>query len=349
MKVLIIAGGQGTRLWPLSRSNRPKQLQALLSQKSLLQETAARMASAVQPNDIYIVVSDNFQLSEVKKQLPHIPGQNIVQEPGAKNTAAAICYGAAILAKKGFSEETMLVLAADHVIKNNEKLIVAAKLGEEFLTHNPQKLITFGIKPTYPETGYGYIKRGAEISSGVYSVQSYKEKPDKIAAETYTKNDTYLWNGGIFMWKIKTLLNHFEKYSPEHTVIMTAVQNDEDINTAYSKIPSIAFDYAISEKDPDLVVIPIDLEWTDIGHWKTVKDILQKNPGENVTEGRHIQFDTSNCLIVNRSDRIIATIGLDNLIIVDLPDALLICPADRAQDVRKIVAAIEAESETNLT
>jgi len=341
MKVLIIAGGQGTRLWPLSRTSQPKQLQTLLSKKSLLQETADRVTSAVSLSDIYIVVSDNFQLSEVRKQLPNIPKQNIVQEPMAKNTAAAICYGAALLAKNGFLEETMLILAADHIIKNSETLITATKLADKFLITNPNKLITFGIKPTYAETGYGYIEQGTEISSGVYSVKSYKEKPQKEMAEEYIKDGKYLWNGAIFMWKVKTILEHFNKYSPEHNSIIKAVQLNEDLTVAYGKIKNISIDYAISEKDPDLVVMPIDLDWADIGNWKTVRDLLQKNPGENAVEGQHVELDTSNCLILNRSGRLIATVGIDNLIIVDLPDVLLICPADRAQDVKKIVDSLD--------
>lgn len=341
MKILIIAGGSGKRLWPISRLKRPKQLQKIISQKSLLQDTVDRARHFVDIKNIYLVVSDNFQVAAIQEQIPDLPQANILREPEARNTAAAIAYGLASLEKQTDGDDVVAVLSADHVIANPEVLQLALKSGETFLENNPDYLIAIGIKPTYPETGYGYIELGHEISSGVFEASSFKEKPTLETAKSYLSNNKYLWNAGIFLWPIKAMIASIIKHSPAHAKIIEAVRQNKNIDDVYSQVPNTSIDYAVIEKEKNLAVMPLKLSWIDIGHWRAVKDYLQKDIQSNVVEGHHIAIDTKNCLIVGRSNRVIATVGIDDLIIVDTDDALLICRGDRAQDVKQISEMLE--------
>lgn len=347
MKIVILAGGSGTRLWPLSRQQKPKQLIPLFGGRSLLQETVDRVRPLAPVSDIYLVVSNDFQVSEVRAQIPDIPEENILQEPKAKNTAAAICFGAAELAKRGYSDKTMAVLSADQVIKNPEALTDALRQGEKFLARNANYVITIGITPAYAETGYGYIERGQEISPGIHQVAAFHEKPPKDMAEQYSQSGQHLWNAGMFLWKVNNILERLHHHSPAHQQITSAVINNDDIKTAYESVPNIAIDYAVCEKEKNLAVIPVNLEWRDIGHWRALKEHLQDGAEENIVIGQHAGINTKNCLIINKSDRLIATVGIDGFVIVDTGDALLICPEDQAQELRQLIDHLKENDELN--
>jgi mannose-1-phosphate guanylyltransferase len=343
MKVLIIAGGQGTRLWPISKRQRPKQLQTFVSDKSLLQETVSRAETIADSADIFVVVSDQFQLAEVSQQLPQIPADNILQEPIGKNTLAAITYGQSELLRRGFEDELVTILYADHAIPNSQAFAKTIKRGEAFLKTHPDRLLVTGVKPTYPETGYGYIEMGAEIAGGVCEVKAFREKPNLETAEEYLQGGRYLWNAGIFQWRLTTFLSLLKKLAPEFVTILKSGDLD-DLVKAYQRIPAEAIDYAIFEKDPDLAVLPTDLIWRDIGHWQAVKK-HRAETGSDLVEGKHLGIDTEDTLIISQGKKPIVTIGLKNFIIIDTDEALLVLPAERAQDVKKALEQMAADAD----
>lgn len=344
MKIVILAGGSGTRLWPLSREKSPKQLQKFLDGKSLLQVTVERAQSLVPLADVFLVIANVFQLTEVQSQLPDFIPANILREPRPKNTTAAIAYGAAVLTARGLAHETMVVLSADHVIANPDVLWEAVRRGEAWLATHPETLLTIGITPHEAETGYGYIELGEALAPGIYRAAAFREKPPREIAEQYLTDGRHLWNAGTFIWKVTAILKGISQASPEHRAIIDAVLNRGDIAAAYEAAPNIAIDYAVLEKNRHLAVIPTALKWRDIGHWRSLKNHLQVSSHDSVVSGRHVGIDTKDCFILGKSGRLIATIGIEGLIIVDTDDALLICRADQAQDVRRIVESLNDEN-----
>lgn len=347
MKVLIIAGGHGTRLWPLSRRSKPKQLQPLLSSQSLLQDTFTRAQGIASPADTYVVVSDHFQLEQVREQLPALPPEHILQEPMGKNTLAAIAFGASALSRAGFDYETMCVLYADHAIANPDLLHDALRRGESFLEQSPDHLLIVGVTPTYAEPGYGYIEKGTLIADDIYEVYGFREKPSRDVAHEFVKHGTHLWNAGLFQWKVGTFLDRVRNNAPAHEPILDA-QTPEELASAYAAAPAIAIDYGIFEKGDRLATMSLDLAWRDIGHWEAVKEHTRQGDGVTVLRGKHAGVGTTNTLVLSETDRLIATVGLDNIIIVDTPDALLVCRADQAQSLRDVVEII-AEDESSAT
>lgn len=352
MRVLILAGGKGTRLWPVSRKNKPKQLQAIFSTRSLLQETAERATLFARSEDIYIVVSNDFQLAEVQAQLPNLPADHIMKEPDGRSTAAAIAFATATMCLRGvLDNECIAVLSADHRIGNPDLLAEKLRTAEEHLQTHPTNLVTIGVTPTYPETGYGYISLGTPIAPGIFTVREFHEKPNQVTAIQYVTAGDVLWNSGIFMWQAKTILERLRSAHTAYASIIDGVLAEKNLAEIYSTAPTESIDRAVLEHDQHTVVLPAALTWTDIGHWQAVRDWQMNGSTKmNAVTGRHVGIDTTGCLVVNHTGRMIATVGIDNLIIIDTPDALLICHSDRAQDVRKLVEEIETQgNEPELT
>ncbi len=350
MDVIILAGGGGTRLWPVSRTSNPKQFQPFLGKHTLLQKTYQRVRKGFSPKNIF-VSTNAVQQKLIARQLPQVPLEHYIVEPTKRDTAPAIGLAAAWLAKR--NPESIFVTAnVDHYIEKEPAYHAALKAAEQVVCKHPQSVALLGINPTYPETGYGYIKMGRyAIRVGkqeVFHVDRFVEKPDFATAQQYLKRWEYLWNPAMFVWRAQTLLDLFKKHLPKHYAVLMRIQKAigtpaqaATIAREFPKMASISIDYGIIEKLKHMYVLPVDLGWADVGHWRTVRDVLQGGKPVNVIRGQHIGT-AKNSLIYSYTKRIIATAGVQDLIIVDMDDALLVCPADRAQDVKKLVDELKA-------
>ena len=342
---LILAGGSGSRLWPLSRELYPKQLLNIQNTESLLQATFLRLKECMPAKNI-ISITGVKHSSNVKFQLSSISeNPTVLSEPIAKNTAPAV-----ILASKYISETTktdpiILVVPSDHMIKDTELFAQTVKEGEKLAEAG--HIVTFGIKPTYPETGYGYINvTGQKLEYGV-KVNKFIEKPDPATAEKYITDDNYFWNSGIFMFKASTLLEEVSKYTPE---IYSLLKNFDFTKSAeipfteFDKMPNISIDYAIMEKSNKIALVELKSDWKDLGSWKSIYDVSNKDENGNVKIGNVIDEDSKNSFVYS-SSKLVATIGLEDVVIVETEDAILACKADKAQDVKKIFDTLKTNND----
>lgn len=352
---VILAGGSGTRLWPLSRQSKPKQVQPFIDKESLILKTYKRLRQGFRKEQIFVVTSGS-QMQSISRELKELPRENYILEPVKRNTGPALGLAAAYLGKRD-KNAAFVLINTDHYIKNEQEFIRVLKLGERTVADFPQYLVLVGINPTYPETGYGYIKMGAQkIKYGqdeVFIVEKFVEKPDLKTAQAFLKQWEYLWNPTWVMGRCDTYLELFKKYVPRdypHLQKIYAAGRKQEritISREFPKIRAESIDYAILEKNKKMLVIPADLGgWADIGHWRTVKDILAKNQADNVVRGRYIHHDSAGNLIYSLSGKLIATAGVKNMIIIETEDAILVCPKERAQDVKKIVDKL-AEKKMN--
>ncbi len=339
---LIMAGGKGERFWPKSRQNLPKQFLSLTDDgKTMLQLTVERILPLVKLEDIFIATNRAYK-ALVQAQLPDLPAENILCEPQGKNTAPCIGLGAVHMAKK-YGDAIMLVLPSDHLIKYNtifldtlsEACNVAAK------NHN---LVTLGITPDEPETGYGYIKFDMDRRLGsAYAVERFVEKPDLATAKSYLASEQYLWNSGMFVWKISTILHNLEQYLPEIYAGLCRIgesigaENEQVVlEREFATFKSESIDYGVMEKAKDIYILTGSFGWDDVGSWLAVGRIKKSNEFGNVIDGNVVAVDTQNC-IVQGADKLIATVGLEDLIVVDTEDALLICEKSRAGEIKRVL------------
>jgi len=348
---IIMAGGRGERFWPLSRKEKPKQFLSLTGDgKTMIQLTFNRFNPLVEPENIYVVTNEMYK-DLVSEQLPEMPSENILCEPCGKNTAPCIALAAAVVSKK-HDNSVMIVLPSDHMIQNEvlfietlKKAILAAEKGEN--------LVTIGIKPTYPETGYGYIKF-KDSENSAFEVERFVEKPDLATAEKYLAGGGYLWNGGIFIWKTSTIISKIQKYLPEiydgflqiKEIVNTAKFN-ETLKKCFDDFDSVSLDYGIMEKAENIYTIPGDFGWNDVGGFAALGDINAKDENGNVASGNIITVNTKNSIILG-NNKLIAAVGLEDIIIVDTGDALLVCHKDSAQDVKRVVEGLSGDNRKEL-
>jgi mannose-1-phosphate guanylyltransferase/mannose-6-phosphate isomerase len=346
---IILSGGSGTRLWPLSRKQYPKQYLPLVSENTMLQETILRLDGLDNLADPIIIcnVDHRFLVAEQCQQI-NIKNPTILLEPIGRNTAPAIA-AAALQSVKDSNDVVLLILSADHVIQDIEAFHKAIKIANNKAQDG--RLVTFGIVPTDANTGYGYIKSSKDNNGGAYQVEGFVEKPDLQTAQSYLEQGNYLWNSGMFMFQANTLINELAIHSPD---IVKAVSNSianatQDLDfirleeQAFTSSPSDSIDYALMEKSRNVVVVPLDAGWNDIGSWSALYDIGTKDNNGNVIKGDVITQDTTNTYI-NANHHMVATIGVDNLIVVDTPDATFIATQDKAQEVKSIVAHLQSNN-----
>ncbi len=349
MKViaLLLAGGSGTRLWPLSRQTMPKQLLSLTSNKTLLQETCQRVSGVVGYRDQWVITGQSYYyqiLSQIKELSSEQDEVEILLEPVGKNTAPAIIWAAQRCKKLHGENSIMVVLPSDHLIMNMPKfeksLEFAIKKAEE------GNLVTFGIFPTCPETAYGYIKvAGKPVNDSAYKVECFVEKPDANKAQEFVEAGNYLWNSGMFVYHVGTLLEEAEKYCKD---LFDLFENHDvfDINEvglAYKASPPISIDYALMEHTDKAVVVVSDFGWSDVGSWKSLYDISEKDVNGNVINGHHIILNTKDSMVYSKG-RLIAAVGLENIAIIDTPDALMVCPLNETQYIRQVVETLKQEN-----
>jgi len=341
MKVLILAGGSGTRLWPASRETYPKQFLKLNGKKSLLQQTIERILKISSPEDIILLTNEQYkfhvlaELNEISENLT----DKILLEPARRNTAPAIAFGIKHCLERLSVEpsEVLLVCPSDHIIKPVEKFVEYVRLAEKVAKQG--YLITFGIKPLYPETGYGYIKITGEDKGGYYSVERFIEKPDFETAKRFLSEGNYFWNSGMFAFTIETMIEELRLCAPE--IYQLFNHPLEAMIANFHKMSDISIDYAVMEKSKKVVAIPMDIYWSDIGSWDSLYDVLEKDEKGNVILGNVLTKETENSLIIGNK-RLIATVDLKDLIIVETDDALLIAKRGSAQKVKHIVEELKA-------
>lgn len=345
---VIMAGGGGTRFWPLSRKERPKQLLNLSGKDVMVNETIDRVTASVGDGNVFIVT--NVSQAELMREETsgRLAPDHILAEPAARNTAACIGYAAMEIVKK-YDDGIMVILPSDHFIKDTAEYTRVLDAAIE-TAQQTDMLVTIGIKPTFPATGYGYIKAKNNSQKPIgntgkeyYTVEEFVEKPDEETAKQYLAEGNFTWNSGVFIWKASTILKKFETLLPDVYACLTEIGDamgtaDEQavIDRVYPTIPKISVDYGIMERSKDVVTIAGDFGWNDIGSLDMLNIVKDEDENGNVLYGEQVNIDTKNCIVYG-SDKLIATIGLENLIIVQAKDAVLICDKEKAQDVKKVV------------
>ena len=346
--VAIMAGGIGSRFWPMSRTAYPKQfLDVLNTGKTLIQWTYERYTQFIPAENIYIVTSEEY-VSIVEKQLPNLPKENILAEPSKKNTAACIAYISFKLAQKD-PQATFVVAPSDHLILEQENFQKIVEQALDFVS-NIKALATLGIKPTNPNTGYGYIQyEGLEVSKGVYKVKTFTEKPTQEIAASFLASGDFLWNAGIFAWKASTIIAAFEKYQPEMFELFdgekanfNTASEKKSIQKIYPQCVNISIDIAIMEKADNVYVIPASFGWSDLGTWNSAYENMEKDYFANaVASDNVIVIDATKCMINAPKDKLVVVQGLDDFIVVDTKDVLLICSKEKEQSIKEYVAEVK--------
>lgn len=339
---LIMAGGRGERFWPKSRKNLPKQFLSLTDDgKTMIQLTVERISPLVKLEDIYIATNKDYKQLALE-QLPGIPEENILCEPVGRNTAPCIGLGAVHIAKK-YDDALMFVFPSDHLIKFN-KMFLRTLQDACDVAEKGENLVTIGIAPDYPETGYGYIKFDSHITEGrAYKVDRFVEKPSLEVAKEYLATEEYLWNSGMFTWKVSSILKNMKKFMPDTYDGLMRIQaaigteeQDSVLEKEFAAFTSQSIDYGIMEKAENIYILPGTFGWDDVGSWLAVERIKKTNEFGNVVNGNIITVNTHNC-VIQGDKKLIATVGLEDMIVVDTEDATLICSKDHAGEIKKVL------------
>ena len=345
---VIMAGGGGTRFWPLSRQKTPKQLLNLSGKDLMVNEAADRMASVIGKDNIFIVTAEVQAPSMIDATQGKVPAENILAEPAARNTAACIGYAAMEILKK-HGDGVMIITPADHYIEDVPAL---TEIFRKAITtaENEDKLVTIGLKPTFASTGFGYIKYDAKTEGDVKPVVEFREKPDQETAQKYVESGEYAWNSGMFIWKASLILDKLREYVPDIYEdlakigdAMNTADEQKVLHEVYPGIRKISIDYAVMEPSAargDVLVIPGDCGWNDVGSWDMMNILHKPDEDGNILLGDVTAIDVSDSVVYS-SGRIVTVLGVDNLVVVETPDSVMVCRKDKAQDVKKIVDALK--------
>jgi mannose-1-phosphate guanylyltransferase len=354
-----MAGGGGTRLWPVSRCSHPKQIISLVEENSLFQSTVKRLEGLFPPERI-LVVTVAEQAEELRRQAPHLPVENFILEPAPRGTASVVGLAAVVLQKRD-SQAVMVVLPSDHYIRNRDLFYLLLRVAVDVA--EKEYLVTLGITPTYPATVYGYIQRGKPLPEKfaypTYQVLRFKEKPDNKQARQMLASHDHSWNSGMFLWRTDTILDEISRQMPDLRTALAQIgaawgtdEQDTILTRLWPDLRNETIDYGVMENAEKVAVLPAGgLEWSDIGNWDSLFDVLLPDKDGNIVfSGHHIPVETSSSLVYgNNDDRLIVTIGVDNLIIVDTGDVLLVCRKDQAAKVRQVVDSLKNSDREHYT
>ncbi len=351
LHAVIMAGGSGTRFWPASRNKDPKQLLNLVGPKSMLQGTCERLKGLVSPEQT-LVMTNTHLCDAVRKQLPEVPPEQIVGEPMKRDTAACIALAASLI-HHADSEAIMLVLPADHVITTDEQFHDCMRSGMRLIEQSPERIVTFGIRPSYAAESFGYVQRGATLAdsgvAGAYKVASFREKPDRQTAEQYVRDGSYDWNSGIFMWRSDTILSALRKFEPEMMVHIDAISAamgspgfDVTLDREFSQIHGKSIDYAVMERYHDVAVIEATFNWDDVGSWQSIGRLAEPDEQGNCVRGKYLPIQSQRMIVYGEDDHLLVTIGLQDMIVVHTGNATLVAPKEEEERVREVVKQLKA-------
>ena len=341
---VVMAGGAGTRLWPAARRDSPKQLQQLIFEQPLIAETVRRLNEVYDLERIFIVTAERYA-AEIREILPELPAENVISEPVGRNTAAAIALAAFRIAGDD-PDNVFAVFPADHVILKPDALFTALAFGNRLAMNH--RVVDIGVPPSHPETGYGYIELGAALAESdgltAYAVKRFVEKPDRPTAESYLAAGTYIWNSGMFVWRAGEFLTALEEHLPDtFERLRPAVESGDwqHMSDAYAALRDISVDYAIMEKTRDVVAIPVDFGWRDIGDWAALYEMMDHDDAGNAADGATVTLDARGSLLF-APGKLVAAIGIRDLVVVDTDDVLLVMPRSRAQEVKALLDTLKS-------
>ncbi|QQG50047.1 MAG: mannose-1-phosphate guanylyltransferase [Candidatus Berkelbacteria bacterium] len=343
---VIMAGGTGTRLWPLSRKDSPKQFQKFIGDKTLIQQTYDRIIQCIPAENIWVMTGEQY-VDLVKAQLPEVDVSRIITEPVGRNTAPAT--GLAMLRIAEIDPQAIVfgLLPADHYVGKIEVFTAAVKSILSFLENHREFVVTIGINPTEPNTGLGYIEMGEQLEkigdNKIFKVESFQEKPDLETAQKYVEQWEYLWNGGYYLFSVREMIEHYRRLAPEILEKLEKFVENPSDTELYKTIPAEPIDKAIAEKLDSLAVVPVDMDWSDIGNWATLQEILGGNGAlKQVILGHHIGINTDRSFVFGNK-KLIATVGLEDIVVIETEDAILVAHRDAVQDVKKVVEQLQEQ------
>jgi len=346
---IIMAGGSGTRFWPKSRRDRPKQLLRLHGDATMLQQTVARIAPLV-PLDRVLIVTGADQAEATRAQLPDLPAENVIAEPCPRDTAPCVGLAAQIVARRD-PNATMIVMPADHVIRPDLPFLNTVKAALTVIEADPSSLVTFGVKPNRPETGYGYIERGELLQTidgvAAHRVVQFREKPDRQTAERFLESGAFAWNSGIFIWRARTILDEIQRHRPQLAEALDRVGAAWDtpdwaeiLNREFPRMERTPIDRAVMEKAANVKVLEVLYDWNDVGDWRALQALIAPDAAGNTVQGNVLASETTNSIIVSDDGGLIATLGLDDVVIVQSGNATLVARKDQLDKLKALVESL---------